>query len=760
MRLIDVNTILDVEKMFEEGKQPNLQTRVLVDFHGEQLMNTKYAILSHCWGAAVEEVQFKEMKKLTTMTKCERNVIRLRSGYNKILDACRQAHEDQIDWVWVDTCCIHKESSTELSEAINSMYSWYASSKRCYTYLHDIDDFALLTEPDEKRFREFNGWPKWFSRGWTLQELVAPNVIHFFNRKWEFIGDKRSLAGTLYKITRVPVEILKEGLSSNRPSTAQIMSWAANRKTTREEDRAYSLLGLFGVHMPMLYGEGKNAFQRLQLEIIRMSNDHSIFAWDPKGRIRRTGSVLADDPSYFQDCHDIERMEPDEFIESLKDDIAEEELPAITDERLHSFTVTNGGIHIWLPVTSSHDRPSVFRITLACRREDDSWPVTVDLTFWKSNFYRYFCQSEITARMSEFRQLLLGYRDETCCDFTFKLDHRTISYYNFACCGTLPRKILLADNSFTLTSTDPLAVVVYANSSANAHFAVGFGSCFGQEWVHVVCIEGIWPGWENYAEAAYDQIWNAGAEHARRMAEGRSGYSCSIYQTKHVHLPQSIWAVEVVCGWGEKTKDRMVIVDVIQCTGCCRGPSKYMTGLDDVEDDHDMPGLMKPLRFLNGHLLRINDCPVHFVLAHELEKQLGDYGHILNGNLKREGNIFADLKSLAANLGIDPTDAAFHPVQCEICDAYDTNVESDSVTTKVWSGAALVLCQPVGLSLPNNQYVALLLKALSTRLAARCLVTRVIRCSTWHATTPFSPQHGTKYSEVWGNREFSVHKMA
>ncbi|KAG6326861.1 hypothetical protein ID866_12228 [Astraeus odoratus] len=252
---------------------------------------------------------------------------------------------------------------------------------------------------------------------------------------------------------------MRDGLCSNRPSTAQIMSWAADRKTTREEDRAYSLLGLFGVHMPMLYGEGKHAFQRLQREIIRMSNDHSIFAWDPKGRLRQTGSVLADDPSFFRDCHDIEKMEPDEFIEALKEDIPEEELPAVTDERLHSFTVTNGGIHIWLPVSSSHDRPSVLQITLACRREDDSSPVTIDLAAWKSVYYRYYCATEITMRMSEFRQLLLGDRDEENCDFAFTLDHRTVPHYNFSCRGAFPREVSATGDAFTLTSINPLAIM-------------------------------------------------------------------------------------------------------------------------------------------------------------------------------------------------------------------------------------------------------------------------------------------------------------
>lgn len=133
---------------------------------------------------------------------------------------------------------------------------------------------------------------------------------------------------------------------------------------------------------------------------------------------------------------------------------------------------------------------------------------------------------------------------------------------------------------------------------------------------------------------------------------------------------------------------------------------------------------------------------------------MGDYGRVENGNFKREGNIFEELKLLAAELGVNPMDVAFHPVQRNVCDADDTDVESDNVTTKVWSGPALVLCRPVGLSLPNNQHIVLLLKALSTRLTARCLVMRVIRCSTWHATTPFSPQLGRNYSEVWGNCEF------
>ena len=109
--------------------------------------------------------------------------------------------------------------------------------------------------------------------------MIAPRNIQFFNKNLEPIGNEKGFAQTLNMITRVPEEILADGLEGNRPCVAQIISWAANRTTTRVEDRTYSLMGLLDVNMPMLYGEGKKAFHRLQLEIIRSSNDQSIFAW-------------------------------------------------------------------------------------------------------------------------------------------------------------------------------------------------------------------------------------------------------------------------------------------------------------------------------------------------------------------------------------------------------------------------------------------------------------------------------------------------
>ncbi|KAI6004263.1 heterokaryon incompatibility protein-domain-containing protein, partial [Pisolithus albus] len=235
-------------------------------------VDTDYAILSHRWADEVDYMEIMELAKMEN-----RDEIRERNGYQKIVKSCQQAENDGLEWLWVDTCCIDKRNSTELSEALNSMFRWYENSKRYYAYLHDVDVFP--TTPDHETFGAFNGWPEWFSRGWTLQELIAPMDLRFFNKDWQFIGDKRNLARTLVEITRVPCGVLEDGLAAYGPSVAQVMSWAADRRTTRDEDRAYSLMGLLDVHMPMLYGEGKKAFLRLQQEIIRKSSDQTIFAW-------------------------------------------------------------------------------------------------------------------------------------------------------------------------------------------------------------------------------------------------------------------------------------------------------------------------------------------------------------------------------------------------------------------------------------------------------------------------------------------------
>ena len=316
--------------------------------------------MSHRW-INPTEVNYEEMVDLAKMNAEERDEIRQRQGYKKILATCQQARSDKYEWVWVDTCCIDKRSSAELSEAINSMYRWYANSRVCYAYLHDVHGDFFPADTDGMEYPKSDGWPEWFSHGWTLQEMIAPNNVQFFNMNWKCIGDKNMLARILTRITRVPEHILKEGPFGNRPCVAQIVSWASHRRTTRVEDRAYSLMGLLDVNMPMLYGEGKKAFHRLQLEIIRTSEDQSIFAWGHNSHSVRTGSALADDPSFFEDCYEMELRNHDEFIDSLKKCIPQVDLPLIDPDHLGVFQITNRGIQIWVLLRPYRDSDSVFK---------------------------------------------------------------------------------------------------------------------------------------------------------------------------------------------------------------------------------------------------------------------------------------------------------------------------------------------------------------------------------------------------------------
>lgn len=216
-----------------------------------------YAILSHRWLRKQDEVTFQEI--------CMRSGT-FKPGYRKIVDFISEAESHGFKYVWVDTCCIDKSSSAELSEAINSMYFWYKNSAVCYVYLSDI-----CKDADGRNSVKLAP-SQWFERGWTLQELIAPEHVVFYDKNWQAIGTKISLRHRISAITNVPVEAL-EGTSLNTFSVAEKMSWASNRKTTRVEDIAYSLMGLFGVNMPLLYGEREKAFFRLQQQIIEATND-------------------------------------------------------------------------------------------------------------------------------------------------------------------------------------------------------------------------------------------------------------------------------------------------------------------------------------------------------------------------------------------------------------------------------------------------------------------------------------------------------
>lgn len=219
-----------------------------------------YAILSHTWANDnSEEVTWNEV---------ETEEGRKKPGYEKIRFCAEQARKDGISHFWVDTCCINKTNLVELSEAITSMYRWYQDAVKCYVYLPDV----LYQKQDPGSDADAVWWPsfqasKWFTRGWTLQELLAPKIVEFFSSERALLGDKKTLARQIHKITNVPIDALHSS-SLAQFSVSERMRWAETRLTKKPEDRAYSLLGIFDVSISVIYGEGeKKAFRRLQREI-------------------------------------------------------------------------------------------------------------------------------------------------------------------------------------------------------------------------------------------------------------------------------------------------------------------------------------------------------------------------------------------------------------------------------------------------------------------------------------------------------------
>ncbi|RYP50925.1 hypothetical protein DL768_003650 [Monosporascus sp. mg162] len=313
----------------------NVHSREPEEYIGDDI--PPYAILSHTWSDS--EVIFQDLSKPDLATK---------PAYAKIEGCCQQAIRDGHGYVWIDTCCIDKSSSAELSEAINSMYQWYKASRVCYVYLADISasDDPFRKDSEFRRSR-------WFTRGWTLQELIASRNVCFFNKNWADLhvakATEFSQQDLLSEITGIPTEAIAGYIDSF--CAAARLGWAAERKTTRVEDVAYSLLGLLDVNMPLLYGEGRKAFRRLQEEILKTRGDHSILA--AGYRLPNDGPadplpVLADSPSAFRHCRDFRNRRSDAGS-------VERYLGRVT---AHS-TWTNVGLQITLPLIFLDDRNGV-----------------------------------------------------------------------------------------------------------------------------------------------------------------------------------------------------------------------------------------------------------------------------------------------------------------------------------------------------------------------------------------------------------------
>ncbi|KAF2429335.1 HET-domain-containing protein, partial [Tothia fuscella] len=306
MRLLNTSTF-ELETFFDSDHPP-------------------YAILSHTWGD--QEVTFQEIQ-------LEHSRSLLHSLRQRILEGETiegfGTQADDFKYIWCDTCNIDKTSSAELSEAINSMYHWYGN-QTCYAYLADVPCARRFV--DAIAYSEDFDFARWFRRGWTLQELIAPSEVTFFDQKWQPIGTRTELKSYIADITGIDQDVLSGEADPLTFSVAIRMSWASKRETTRKEDVAYCLIGLFGVHMPLIYGERERAFIRLEEEIMKTTDDHSLFAWRADASLAHQleGGLLASSPLQFQDSHNI--------------------VPIINDnpDTQSPHFMTNKGISIPLPI--------------------------------------------------------------------------------------------------------------------------------------------------------------------------------------------------------------------------------------------------------------------------------------------------------------------------------------------------------------------------------------------------------------------------
>src|ERR1700761_2263132 len=264
MRLLNSRALLD----------PHSQTLEVVEFFGDSI--PKYAILSHTWSKIdKDEVSFQDIS-------LPLEDVKKKAAFEKVRYCAQQALQDGYSWCWIDTCCIDKSSSAELTEAINSMYAWYKASEVCYAYLEDVKIDGRWTKDQREDWQRSFAASLWFTRSWTLQELIAPSHLRFYGQGWMSFGTREELLELISEITNIQRVVLVDA-APEKASIAQRMCWASKRSAKRIEDKAYSLMGLFDVHMPLLYGEGIRSFQRLQKKIIKSSDDETIFAWTNPG---------------------------------------------------------------------------------------------------------------------------------------------------------------------------------------------------------------------------------------------------------------------------------------------------------------------------------------------------------------------------------------------------------------------------------------------------------------------------------------------
>ncbi|KAK3690493.1 heterokaryon incompatibility protein-domain-containing protein [Podospora appendiculata] len=285
----------------------------------------QYAILSHTWDESLDDPRHREVT-FQDIQAPERT--RLLTGWAKIEKTCElaRAYDPPLRWAWIDTCCIDKSSSAELTEAINSMFRWYQQSTVCFALLSDMPPASPMSPRPGKapsvsdQFHAALSGCRWFTRGWTLQELLAPKTLYFYDSAWIRRGAKGSMMSEISRITRIDEQVLTDQRFMFQVPLGRRMSWASGRSTKRVEDMAYCLLGIFNINIPLIYGEGDKAFARLQEALVRQSVDLSLFAWDAPGTDTTTyqafHGMFATSPKQFANCHGLVAIQDAVYAEN------------------------------------------------------------------------------------------------------------------------------------------------------------------------------------------------------------------------------------------------------------------------------------------------------------------------------------------------------------------------------------------------------------------------------------------------------------
>ena len=346
-------------------------------FKYEDPLKVRYAILSHVWqkkpGHPPEQSHQEVRDIAARKTNANSNILPLLS--EKIRNACDFARQHGFTYIWIDTCCIDQTSSAELSRSINSMYEWYSCANVCYVYLHDVDsttEYARLAS----QFRR----SRWFTRGWTLQELIAPRNVIFLSSKWRFIGTKHSMMAMVQEITGIDRKVLQHKMTPSEVPVAQRMRWVAGRDTELLEDQAYCLIGIFGVRLTPIYGEGEDAFFRLQEAILKSDPDQTIFAWGERTPVgsdsiegldnsfdptRTETYVLAQHPANFSGLRHMQRIRPLSRLELAA------RLPGVP-VGYPQYTYTSSGLRTSFPLIryKKSEQVTYWLAILACEDEN------------------------------------------------------------------------------------------------------------------------------------------------------------------------------------------------------------------------------------------------------------------------------------------------------------------------------------------------------------------------------------------------------